>query len=327
MPVEFVDGFRAAEDLALLGDSGWMITSSMQPDPQTFFVHVQTRERVAAYPQAMRVAGDRAIYPDAEPVSGGIFHGLAVRAGADGIHTVYQINHAGMLGSSAETGREAVEVFEVDTRGAVPSLTWVGAVPLPPWAVGNDLCVLPDGGFAVTNMRFAGDDFRPRLLEGGPTGNVIEWRGTDLPWRIAEGTDLNLPNGIEVSPDGRYYYVSLTARRELVRIRRDDPHGDRRTIRTPFMGDNLTWGRDGRLLLTGQDTDIETMLAEFADPARTDRGYPFGVVAIDPDTLECETVAWHAGSELVATTAVDAGGEYWIGSSHGTRIAVVSGSA
>ena len=51
-----------------------------------------------------------------------VLHGLSLRPAQTGRYTVYATNHG---------GRESIEVFELDTRGAAPSATWIGCVLMP----------------------------------------------------------------------------------------------------------------------------------------------------------------------------------------------------
>lgn len=47
-------------------------------------------------------------------------HGISVRPGDDGLHTLFVVRHG---------ARESVEVF--DATGEVPSVTWIGCVLAP----------------------------------------------------------------------------------------------------------------------------------------------------------------------------------------------------
>jgi hypothetical protein len=51
---------------------------------------------------------------------------------------------------------------------------------------------------------------------------------------------------------------------------------------------------------------------------------PFSVVRIDPVTLQAREVVRHAGGPTfgAASTALRIGGEYWLGTPHGDRIAI-----
>lgn len=323
-PLGFIEGVYNPEDLARIPGTEWVVTSSLagpgDPHARTSLVHVTTTAIVEVFPGGFDVCPDADTYDQIEPPVGGLFHGLVIREGDAGIHTLLQVNHERFSDLVAPGGREAIEVFEVDARSDPPVITWIGAIPTPSWASTNDLCALPEGGIAVTNTVFVDAGTGRPSVRRGPTGNVLEWHDRRSGWTIVEGTDLSMPNGIEVSPDGRWLYVVLSGTRQLARISRTDPHGDRTFVDTPLTGDNLTWTSDGSLLLTGQDADLATMAREFRDPARSRRGYPFVVLKIDPTTLEQEVVARHPGDDLLATTALEVGDEIWIGTARGDRI-------
>ena len=109
-------------------------------------------------------------------------HGLNPRPGDNGRHTLYVVGHG---------DREAIEVFEVDMNGAVPTLTWVGCAVAPEALGLNSVVALPEGGFAATSPR---------------TRDVWEW-STDAGWSRVPGSEDIGPNGLEISRDGQWFYV------------------------------------------------------------------------------------------------------------------------
>src|SRR5258706_4556276 len=70
-------------------------------------------------------------------------HGINLRAGPNGVHTLYVVHHG---------QRESVEIFELDTRGKTPTITWIGCAPSPNGVSGNSVAVLPNDGFSLTNF-------------------------------------------------------------------------------------------------------------------------------------------------------------------------------
>jgi len=71
-------------------------------------------------------------------------HGLHLPPGENGRHTLYVVAHG---------DREAIEVFELDLGGAVPTLNWVGCAVAPEALALNSVVALPEGGFAATSPR------------------------------------------------------------------------------------------------------------------------------------------------------------------------------
>ena len=123
-------------------------------------------------------------------------HGLAIRPGADRVHTVYLVHHG---------FRESIEVFEIDTRPATPTFTWIGCVIAPETAAFNSVTPLAGGGFAATNP-----NRRVKPQPGADptnTGEIWEWNPKSG-FAIIPGSEGNGPNGIEASPDGRWLYVN-----------------------------------------------------------------------------------------------------------------------
>jgi len=126
--LHFVCGPHHPEDLVLIPGTQWILVSGMggslpgsPPGPGDLYLLNAADKRWHSIAQGSLAAVNRnaKLYgncpaPDAAQF---VSHGLAIRAGSNGRHTLYAINHG---------GRESVEVFAVDARGAVPRLTWTG---------------------------------------------------------------------------------------------------------------------------------------------------------------------------------------------------------
>lgn len=238
-------------------------------------------------------------------------HGLQLSRRADGRWQLLVVNHG---------GRESVEIFELLGRGARASLAWRGCVLAPPHAFLNDVAALADGGFVVTQYM----DPRRTMAEqhadaekGANTGVVLRWRpGHGL--SPVPGTEAPLPNGIQVAHDGRSMFVSVRGE-----------HGELRKYALPSgrllasvrvtNPDNLSWAEDGRLLAAGLQpgADLTGCFVVMTHPC----GAAFVVQAIDPDTLHAQAVFSHAGAPLgLATVAVQAGPDLYVGSAAGDRV-------
>jgi len=89
-------------------------------------------------------------------------HGLNVRPGTSGRHTLYVVHHG---------FRESIEVFEIDTKSKTPEVTWIGCVVAPDTATLNAVAPLPDEGFVTTNPYRRGDPTaRSRAQKGENSG-------------------------------------------------------------------------------------------------------------------------------------------------------------
>ena len=68
---------------------------------------------------------------------------LNLRAGDKGMLTLYAVNQG---------GREAIEILDIDRKGAEPVATWIGCAVMPGHTWPNSVAPLPDGGVVFTDM-------------------------------------------------------------------------------------------------------------------------------------------------------------------------------
>jgi len=314
-------GVENAEDIVAIPGCDWVITGAMSnannPRPRMFFVNTRTHEMRPAWPENCTLDLDRERFGEIEPPSAYSFHGLdVIQRGS--IIEVYQVNHAPDHGSSAG-GRESVEVFEIDLLANGPSLRWRGAVVGPAWLSGNDLCALPEGGFAITNFCYPGPEAMKMGASGGICGNVLEWRNRDEGWSIVAGTDLNFPNGIALAPGGDAYFVASWGIKKLVRVPRAGTVGSRAEIILGGLIDNITWTPDGAMLCCVQVEDVNELFAKAASPGKLES--PFQAVRVDPATLETTILVADAVPDFFATTVLQIGErEIWASSVIGDRL-------
>ena len=146
-------------------------------------------------------------------------HGLSLRPGAGKTHTLYVVGHG---------GREAVEVFQLDVGGASPIVTWVGCVVAPDMVSLNSVAALPDGGLVATNFQFTG-------------GELWEWHPA-AGWAKVPGSETASPNGVVVSPDGRWFYIGGWGSQSLIRLSRGQTSIQKDTVDVGFQIDNVRWG-------------------------------------------------------------------------------------
>jgi hypothetical protein len=315
---EFVTGIHHAEDIAAVPRSRWLIAGGMasqaRPQGHLYLVDTETMSSSELFPAGAEFALDRETYGEIEPPVLDIFfaHGLALRASEGDIHTLYVVNHG---------GREAIEVFEIDAGPERPTLTWVGAVEQAPGVLGNAVAPIAAGGVVSTNYMDKTDPEAIALVNSGAiSGNLKTW----LPggeWEDVPGSETNAPNGVEVSEDGRTYFIASWGARELVRLTLDGEDFERDAIAVDMLPDNVKWSPDGRILVTGQDdATAEEVLSTVMSSESCN--FPFHVLAVDPDTLEGEELVRVSHPTFgTAATALEVDGRLWVSSARNDRIA------
>lgn len=319
---EFIRGPSNPEDLARCPGTDWIVTSghsAHMPDPQghLYLVHARTRQWEELFPGSVTFALDRDRYGDVAPPCVQIFdgHGLSLRACADGIHTIYVVNHG---------GREAVEIFRIDCRGPKPGIAWVGAVIMPEWCSANDVAPHPDGGFLVTNLCTNVKDNVEKLGSGEPCGSVLRWTSKDAPLTVVPGSELSGPNGVEVSADGKYCFINSWPVRKIVKLSLCSLVQEKVELDVDFMPDNLTWTDDRKYLLTtGQRSTALEVFTTYGT-GQTRMGIPFKVIRIDPETMTAEELIWYDNSEEfgLASAALIVDDEIWVGTARNDGIAI-----
>ncbi len=241
-------------------------------------------------------------------------HGIHLSQRPDGQWQLLAVNHG---------GGERVEFFEVATDGPEAALVWRGCAIPPPGSFLNDVVALPDGGFLATNMYDRnGLRLGPVSLAlvkgmlGFDTGYVLRWDGTGF--ETVTGTGAPLPNGLQLSPDGRHLYLNAYLAGEVRKI--SYPHGRLEATAEVAGPDNSQWDRQGRLLVASQVGSMSEIVA-CGDIEGGACGAPFEIVALDPVTLARETLLRHQGAPMGAATVAQPVGDFlYIGSFVGDRM-------
>ena len=323
---EFVCGTPNAEDLVALPNSPWVLASAMAPDEAIRLIDSRSREAVAAWPSpTARAAFDAtrfAICPGAPDLTDFFTHGLHLRRTDNGELTLYAVSHG---------AREAIEAFDIDMSAEIPTLTWIGCVPMPAGLEANSVTSAPDGALLATVPIHPGSTFE-QAMAGEPTGAVYQWSPGDAGFTIIIGTELPASNGIEVSADGTEIYVASSGLRTVVAYDRGDPARLLRTTEPmPIVPDNVRLRPDGSLVTAGTIVDApecaaQSEAAEFDIEAFAACPRGFMALAIDPATMHFATLAQGAANSAFsnATMAVEIGDELWVGTFAGDRIGIVS---
>lgn len=305
----FICGLANVEDMVQAPGTRWLIGSSMRqrraaatPGPALYLIDTASKTAKAA---SFAIAPDKTgpfagcAAPDPERMGS---HGVELRPGKGGVHTLYVINH----------GREALEVFRVDARGAEPKLTWTGCLMIPDNAWANSVAALPGGALAISKFADLDKLDMAPVLRGETTGVTLIWtpgKGfSELP-----GARLSGNNGILASKDGKTFWISDQGRQRVVRFALD---GRAAPVyaKLSFRPDNLRWAPDGTLLAAGQTIAADGALA-------ASNGW--GVARISPRTMVVTPVMTEAGRPEFSngTVALQVGKTLWLGTFRGNRVA------
>ena len=300
--VQFVCGIVSPEDFALVPGSDWMLTSGNRAGQGAIRAfNVRTTNVTTLFPSAaVKTRADSTRYPgcpgpidSADPVEKARFaaHGLYLQPGSKSRHTLHVVHHG---------SRESIEVFEVDGGAKPPALTWIGCVIAPEGAVFNAVVALPEGGIAATNTRGAKD-----------VGAVLEWHAA-TGWKAVPGSETLRINGLEISKDGKTFYIAAWGDQAMVRLQRGQTPVTRDVLQMPFRIDNLRLMPDGALFGAGHGGK-----ALCSCPEET-----WHIGKIDPNAMRVQELLKlpYAEGFVAATVAVQIGKEIWIGTNRGDRV-------
>lgn len=307
--LKIIKGPQNAEDILPLGDTQWLVTSGMngQVSRSDIKGHIYLINRKEKTFEEFFPGKNPAFDHDKNmfntcpgPINPDKFssHGLALKKQSPGQYHLYMTSHG---------EREAIEVFNINTRDAKPVISWTGCVPLSEDIMANSVAVLSDGGFVTTKFHDPTvPDSMMSIIQGKLTGGVHEWHPGDSVKSI-QGTELSGANGIAVSPDDKWIYVAAFGSREIARFDRTKSPVTVEKVKIGIMPDNIHWGEDGLLYTAGNNSV---------------HGTGWSVFSIHPDTLEIKRVTGVDQSAAMqnASSAVPVNDEIWVGTFAGDRI-------
>jgi hypothetical protein len=299
--LQLICGHHAPEDLVVVPGAKWVLAGAYAAPGGVHLIRVSDRTSTPIYPSAAtKVQFDAKTYagcPGPPDPSGFTTHGLWLDGGRGSVYTLYVVGHG---------KRESVEVFRIDAGPATPSVTWIGCAVAPDPIGLNSVRGLPDGGFIATNFLARGTN-ADAMRTGVKNGELWEWHAASG-WQKVPGSEASGANGLEISRDGKWFYVAAWGSQSFFRLSRGAQGTPvRNEIPLGFRVDNIRWARDGSLLAAGQgDTDSE-------------------IVKINPDTLTVTKVMSRPddGKFRAGTVAVEIGNDFWVGSYLADRIAIV----
>jgi hypothetical protein len=311
--LQFVCGPSRSEDLVLVPGTHWIIASGAH----LYAINADSKAWKEGYPGAdPRQNPDKANYtdcPGAPDPKKLITVGLGIRSRGNGIATLYGVGR---------NGRDAVEVFQVDSSKSEPEIAWIGCVIMPKGSNANAVTALPDGGFLVTSNIEAGHT-REEAFSGQISGAVYEWH-PGMGIHVLPGTELSGNNGIESSPDGKQFYVNATGGRSITKFTRTEGGLKSEKVDLDFGPDNIRWGQNGLLFVSGRADEPSCGGTMAARDGKLDSDCPrgFEIVTLDPKTMKIQFIvrtnpdpAFNAWS-----TALQVSDEIWIPGTRCDRI-------
>lgn len=306
---EIICGTRAPEDFELTPDGKYLIVANFgKGDDAPIDLFELATRKFANMPLSAEAKKNWGVVACKESIGDKISpHGLSLSKRTSGEWQLYVVNH---------NVRESMEMYELLQEGKSWKLIWRGcALADKPY---NDVAALPDGGFVATRPQ-AIQKQGQNLFAGEPSGNVARWSATSGE-KVLPGSEYGYPNGVLVSADGRYAYVSGWTTRDFHKY---DLAGKKEVgkVAFTFMPDNLTWTADGKILAAGINGVSGNCPAASTNPCIQG----FGVAEIDPATLKVRVLYDSKGKALIngVSIAIQAGKKIYVGSFQGTRLVIL----
>jgi len=304
--IEIICGTHSPEDLELTPDGKYLIVSQFVNGRGgtgaglvLFDLTKKSFSKLPVKDEPNKSWGDPACPGPVDEVL--VPHGISLAK-----DRLYAVNHG---------GRQSIEMYELKKTAGNWGLIWHGCVVAKQEF--NDLAVTSDGGFIATHPTALSGGGNGNLLSGDPSGFVVRW----TPGKAEEelpGTRQGYPNGVLVSPDGRYMYFNAWTARQVHKY--DLKEGkDVAVLKLDFMPDNLTWAKKGHILAAGVKG------ARGDCPAGS--GVPciqgFEVAEIDPASWKAKTVFDSQGTGNIipgVSVALQVGNSIFIGAFQGDRL-------
>ena len=170
-----VCGNENPEDLVPIPGTRWLIASGMKEGAGLKLVDTDAKTARFFYTgQPAQQSPDKKLFPNCPaPPDAKTFnaHGLYLRRAQEpGIYKLYVVSHGAL---------ESIQVFTIDGKGAQPSLTWTGCVPMPE---GNK--AYPSLGSQATSSRVAANSVAA-FSDGTIIATVPQRPGTTNAQRLA----------------------------------------------------------------------------------------------------------------------------------------------
>lgn len=308
----YITGVQNPEDLVQIPNSKWLIASGMAPKSGLYLIDSQSK--TAKRWIAPKTAKPSTQFFDSQPQPSPDemqAHGISIREIGQGKSLLYVVNHNGF---DQKITRETIEIFEVDSNRQEPTLTWLGNVRMPNDFAGNSVVAGADGSIYVTVMTHPQNSL-DEMFAGKITGAVYRWTPKTRQFEKIQGTERNGNNGIELSKDEKYLY--LTHMQGVSKFTNTNPAKQVASSWLDYgVADNLHW--DGDKLITAGSMALACQNGLAFDCLKD-----FHITQINPDNLALKPIFKGKYNQAFSgvSTVLPVGKTYYLGSFYRDKMA------
>ncbi|WP_146740106.1 SMP-30/gluconolactonase/LRE family protein, partial [Moraxella ovis] len=312
---------KKPEDLVQIPSSKWIIASGMTHHSGLYLIDSQTKtaQRLIT-PKADKPYSqfqNSQPQPHADEMQ---IHGLSIRAIGSGKSLLYAVNHNGF---DKNITRETIEIFEVNTSTATPTITWLGNVPMPKddkgrYLAGNSVVSGADGAIYTTVMMHPEHNLT-EMIAGKITGAVYRWTPTTQKFEKLQGSEFSGNNGIELSKDEKHIYVAHM--KNMSKLTNTNPTTVVATAQLDYgVFDNLHWAGDKLVTAGSQAVTCGEMMS-------FDCLKDYHITTINPDNLAVQPIfkGKYTAEFIGVSTALPVGNTYYLGSFYRDKMAYFEG--
>ncbi|MAX78707.1 MAG: hypothetical protein CL843_00830 [Crocinitomicaceae bacterium] len=298
----YIAGIHKPEDLVKIPGTQWVLVSAMTTDETSsgsiYVVDTVTQNYRKLFP--LSAALNFRFAP----------HGISLHHTQSGGLELLVVNHG---------SREAIEFFQVEILAGKPVLTWKNYLEFPKEVWANGVVTAQDGKIYATAMYDPNDAaFLEKFEQAQPTGKVWVYEAA-TGWKPFENYAFSGANGINLSADERFLYVSEWAHRQLWKF---DLKKEQlpQSVQLNFLPDNIRWTTDGTLLVSGQNGASYDV---FTCPEISERCKNYTVVRVAPKTMEFEELIRSGNTQFGnGTVALEVGETIWVGNVLTDKVAI-----
>lgn len=282
-----ITGMKGPEDIEVDADNNLIFVSafnrrapSSSPDPQDGIYTLKLDDTSA--PPVKLEGTPKDFHP----------HGISLYRGQEGYRALFVINHK-------STGKQAVEVFEVTMENGAAKLTHQSSIESGLLVSPNDIYAYGPEQFYITNDHTSTSALG-RWLDDYlqyPRANLVNYDGTVFKVSVER---LNFPNGVLLSPDSKYVYVTSTTKRELLVFERDQFTSQLKQaegLSIPARLDNISMDSLGNLWIAGHPK-LPAYVGYPTDPSKPSPSAVFRVIMLNGLPQRYETVYANNGEQL-----------------------------